>query len=133
MFGQGRERMDETDAVGAHLSQADDAARTDVDARCAHLLQRIEPVLKRPRRYDVGVMLRAGVDIMVIIVEPRSAQHLRLLLAKHPQRHAGFHAHLPHTLDHLDDARHVRSEEHTSELQSLMRTSYAFFCLKNKK
>src|SRR3546814_9157518 len=26
-----------------------------------------------------------------------------------------------------------RSEEHTSELQSLMRNSYAFFCLKKKK
>src|SRR3546814_8781965 len=26
----------------------------------------------------------------------------------------------------------VRSEEHTSELQSLMRISYAVFCLKNK-
>src|SRR3546814_10914278 len=26
-----------------------------------------------------------------------------------------------------------RSEEHTSELQSLMRTSYAAFCLKKKK
>src|SRR3546814_10380579 len=29
--------------------------------------------------------------------------------------------------------RRVRSEEHTSELQSLMRTSYAVFCLKKKK
>src|SRR3546814_8041590 len=28
---------------------------------------------------------------------------------------------------------HARSEEHTSELQSLMRTSYAVFCLKKKK
>src|SRR3546814_7117543 len=27
---------------------------------------------------------------------------------------------------------HMRSEEHTSELQSLMRISYAVFCLKNK-
>src|SRR3546814_7538936 len=27
----------------------------------------------------------------------------------------------------------VRSEEHTSELQSLMRISYAVFCLKQKK
>src|SRR3546814_10720655 len=27
----------------------------------------------------------------------------------------------------------LRSEEHTSELQSLMRISYAVFCLKNKK
>src|SRR3546814_5495933 len=29
--------------------------------------------------------------------------------------------------------RVVRSEEHTSELQSLMRISYAVFCLKKKK
>src|SRR3546814_3084816 len=28
---------------------------------------------------------------------------------------------------------HVRSEEHTSELQSLMRISYAVFCLKKTK
>src|SRR3546814_956713 len=32
---------------------------------------------------------------------------------------------------HSDDARR-RSEEHTSELQSLMRISYAVFCLKKK-
>src|SRR3546814_5659063 len=31
-----------------------------------------------------------------------------------------------------DTACYDRSEEHTSELQSLMRTSYAVFCLKNK-
>src|SRR3546814_3181179 len=30
------------------------------------------------------------------------------------------------------DRRQVRSEEHTSELQSLMRISYAVFCLKKK-
>src|SRR3546814_3201325 len=30
-------------------------------------------------------------------------------------------------------SRDRRSEEHTSELQSLMRTSYAVFCLKKKK
>src|SRR3546814_10220724 len=29
--------------------------------------------------------------------------------------------------------RRVRSEEHTSELQSLMRISYAVFCMKKKK
>src|SRR3546814_7679780 len=34
---------------------------------------------------------------------------------------------------HGDDAGHGRSEEHTSELQSLMRISYAVFCLKKKK
>src|SRR3546814_1022599 len=37
--------------------------------------------------------------------------------------------------DHLDAGLGegvLRSEEHTSELQSLMRISYAVFCLKNK-
>src|SRR3546814_4186420 len=40
--------------------------------------------------------------------------------------------------DHADDGRvldegdELRSEEHTSELQSLMRISYAVFCLINK-
>src|SRR3546814_9846409 len=34
----------------------------------------------------------------------------------------------------LDDAAHFdRSEEHTSELQSLMHISYAVFCLKKQK
>src|SRR3546814_3839350 len=33
----------------------------------------------------------------------------------------------------LRDHRRARSEEHTSELQSLMRNSYAVFCLKKKK
>src|SRR3546814_3697295 len=38
-------------------------------------------------------------------------------------------------LFHGDDERDfdARSEEHTSELQSLMRISYAVFCLKKKK
>src|SRR3546814_9507634 len=38
-------------------------------------------------------------------------------------------------LDEIGHVRHrtARSEEHTSELQSLMRISYAVFCLKKKK
>src|SRR3546814_1368835 len=50
------------------------------------------------------------------------------------------HRPLPAYDDHATDAlltvawmRKHRSEEHTSELQSLMRISYAVFCLKNKK
>src|SRR3546814_10564269 len=44
--------------------------------------------------------------------------------------------HLAHKLDGvgaIDAGKLIRSEEHTSELQSLMRTSYAVFCLKKKK
>src|SRR3546814_3724937 len=42
-----------------------------------------------------------------------------------------------HGFEHCDHAsaqpHRQRSEEHTSELQSLMRISYAVFCLKKKK
>src|SRR3546814_3870776 len=39
------------------------------------------------------------------------------------------------TMAHLSEKPSVerRSEEHTSELQTLMRITYAVFCLKNKK
>src|SRR3546814_4743550 len=37
------------------------------------------------------------------------------------------------TADTRNDFDDIRSEEHTSELQSLMRISYAVFCLKKKK
>src|SRR3546814_10500078 len=37
------------------------------------------------------------------------------------------------TSDTISSVLLGRSEEHTSELQSLMRNSYAVFCLKNKK
>src|SRR3546814_5859800 len=47
------------------------------------------------------------------------------------------HVELPRQLFAAADLRHyrnlaLRSEEHTSELQSLMRISYAVFCLKKK-
>src|SRR3546814_9661743 len=45
-------------------------------------------------------------------------------------RRVRFEVDAPAQLEVLDCNR---SEEHTSELQSLMRISYAVFCLKNKK
>src|SRR3546814_909854 len=49
---------------------------------------------------------------------------------------AAHEIHLPQALLGMDEAERavevVRSEEHTSELQSLMRISYAVFCLKQK-
>src|SRR3546814_2422263 len=50
------------------------------------------------------------------------AQARRLVLARHAE---------PRRL--AEGGRAHRSEEHTSELQSLMRNSYAVFCLKKKK
>src|SRR3546814_7550717 len=46
---------------------------------------------------------------------------------------AAIDVHLAAGADHRMDGADTRSEEHTSELQSLMRISYAVFCLKKKK
>src|SRR3546814_7320343 len=51
------------------------------------------------------------------------------LFIEREQREAAAHALA--RADGLAEA-HPRSEEHTSELQSLMRISYAVFCLKTK-
>src|SRR3546814_13014550 len=49
------------------------------------------------------------------------------VLRQHERRHRRHRRADPET------GLRPRSEEHTSELQSLMRTSYAVFCLKTKK
>src|SRR3546814_4163781 len=49
------------------------------------------------------------------------------------EREAGERAHLQEASIEAAAVVGGRSEEHTSELQSLMRISYAVFCLKKKK
>src|SRR3546814_6351944 len=53
-------------------------------------------------------------------------------LSDEPERHARAGNRLPIS-PCGERFRRPRSEEHTSELQSLMRISYAVFCLKKKK
>src|SRR3546814_5346646 len=65
-----------------------------------------------------------------------SREALRAALARHPELELAS-ASVGQALADVDAARAEkrpdwRSEEHTSELQSLMRISYAVFCLKNK-
>src|SRR3546814_3834054 len=67
---------------------------------------------------------RGGFLELVAEVDDRGRRRVgRAVLEDHPRRGAGA----VHGLVGL------RSEEHTSELQSLMRISYAVFCLKKKK
>src|SRR3546814_1572378 len=56
---------------------------------------------------------------------------LRILARDPADRGARPHQAVLRRVDQVDGQR--RSEEHTSELQSLMRISYAVFCLKKKK
>src|SRR3546814_7619134 len=53
-------------------------------------------------------------------------------IARHRALKARLSAHYAPVLEEAVPER-LRSEEHTSELQSLMRTSYAVFCLKKTK
>src|SRR3546814_3696179 len=67
----------------------------------------------------------AMIDMGIVLEVER---HLSAIIE--PHRHAVGR----HVLDLPQRAvLHARSEEHTSELQSLMRISYAVFCLKKKK
>src|SRR3546814_3879515 len=97
----------------------------DIAAPYAHLLE-LSVTPHAQRRGDIGLATGA------IAVE--FDDHVRDLVRVH-QRVAMLRADV---VDHaaattLIDIGADRSEEHTSELQSLMRISYAVFCLKKKK
>src|SRR3546814_4468964 len=65
--------------------------------------------------------------------DPRLSEHRHAGERAAPAEHAGVplqRARL--AVGVAGDVIHARSEEHTSELQSLMRISYAVFCLKQK-
>src|SRR3546814_4008029 len=63
-----------------------------------------------------------------VVARSMSAMRVRIEPFQAPEEAAGL-ARLRERLA----AAAIRSEEHTSELQSLMRISYAVFCLKKKK
>src|SRR3546814_7853983 len=76
------------------------------------------------RRQDVPVRGQIGLGQRRIIVLARDRKLTAI------DRHdllAGFDRDAHDRVEHF-----IRSEEHTSELQSLMRISYAVFCLKKK-
>ncbi|CAB5392096.1 unnamed protein product [Rhizophagus irregularis] len=107
MARQGGERMDEADAVGARLAHPDDPAAAHVDPRFADILKRVEPVLEAARGDDVGILLRRGVDVVVVIIEPGVGELPGLMRLEHAERHAGLEPHLAHALHHRDDRGHV--------------------------
>src|SRR3546814_1439257 len=81
-----------------------------------------------------GAAFRLGWDAAILIARARLADDL---LARALTGHEEV---IRKDMDAGEITRHrhdnrlaMRSEEHTSELQSLMRNSYAVFCLKKKK
>src|SRR3546814_8484931 len=74
-------------------------------------------------RAVAGRFAREGGSLVLLDVD---AGRVASLAKELPGTHRGL------GVDLLDTAATRRSEEHTSELQSLMRISYAVFCLKKK-
>src|SRR3546814_5158328 len=68
--------------------------------------------------------LNQFVLVRTVRIEPEHRRHARIARTRHGQLH-------PIANRRVLGLAH-RSEEHTSELQSLMRISYAVFCLKKK-
>src|SRR3546814_2139540 len=66
--------------------------------------------------------------LAVCILEEQSAEQARALALTTWQQHV-----VPLVASKLSAERVMRSEEHTSELQSLMRISYTVLCLKKKQ
>src|SRR3546814_10100947 len=81
----------------------------------------------------VEQLRRAGIDCPVICNRGGKGPPLAAIIDQYRPSVAVFVDDL--VMHHESSAIHapgVRSEEHTSELQSLMRSSYAVFCVKNK-
>src|SRR3546814_2146386 len=83
---------------------------------------------------DWGVESPDWQGVVAMFIHDSSAQDIAAVAAgvEHLARGASSEAELERILLNELGCYYTRSEEHTSELQSLMRISYAVFCLKNK-
>src|SRR3546814_1413663 len=88
-------------------------------------------------RYEFNNRYRSQLEEAGLVISAKSMDDLLVEMVELPN-HPWFIACQAHP-EFLSTPRHGhplfigRSEEHTSELQSLMRISYAVFCLKKKK
>src|SRR3546814_9246679 len=74
-----------------------------------------------------------GLPIPHTAIVPRNKDRIGTTLASFLRANFLTPAVVARRMRRVDVASAFRSEEHTSELQSLMRISYAVFCLKKKK
>src|SRR3546814_10345264 len=102
-----------------------------------------QQVLRRTIAPFVNVAEEEVNEILRRLEESRGTEEYRLgeiFLSATPENQAAVARNAQQIVEQLEQggsfvayARQFRSEEHTSELQSLMRISYAVFCLKKKK
>src|SRR3546814_5230301 len=93
------------------------------DLPALRLVQGSHIVVERPTSAEDALMIQQP-DKRVVFMVPLGDEHLMIGTTETPL------SAMPATPSPTRDE--IRSEEHTSELQSLMRNSYAVFCLKKK-
>src|SRR3546814_9920884 len=113
----------------ANLAEDRQGVATEQDADLAAAIARLNAE---------GIGADAVIDLLdhgliapVLTAHPTEVR--RKSMIDHRNRIADLMALKDRGLTATPDGDDVRSEEHTSELQSLMRISYAVFCLKQKK
>src|SRR3546814_2915326 len=94
-------------------------------------------MIRRPPRstrtdtlFPYTTLFRSGGLTGLLSREIKSQQRS---IVRETNRSSGFIAESLRNIELIKSLGLTRSEEHTSELQSLMRISYAVFCLKKKK
>src|SRR3546814_10186768 len=124
------------DLVGGQVSPVD--APVGQPRRQPVVAQPIARLGGRPRRdqlmAEMRIGMRRGVPIAELIIDRRRGRILDPI--ERPPLRLDQRGDLPFVAMPDDAiafvASRLRSEEHTSELQSLMRISYAVFCLQKK-
>src|SRR3546814_2781678 len=117
------------DWLGDHIPPGDECALVHGDYRIDNLIfHPVEPRILAVLDWELSTLGHPLADFAYHAMSYRMPPHIV----------AGLGGTDPHTLgipseDEYIAAYCARSEEHTSELQSLMRISYAVFCMKKKK
>src|SRR3546814_8143862 len=93
--------------------------REDISLRALETLRSVDTILAEDTRHSMQLLNSLGIQ--------------KPLLSLHTHNEGTKSERIIEALKEGKSFALIRSEEHTSELQSLMRISYAVFCLKNKK
>ncbi len=101
MFRQIGQLLQQAKAIRARLAHADDAAGADIDAGVADKLERVQPIFVGARGDDLAVILRRGIEIVVVVIEAGVFQLFSLMRGEHAQRHAGFQPQSFYCFDHF--------------------------------
>src|SRR3546814_2611732 len=112
--------------AGKMFALVDDVA--NIDAVREQVIKRAAAAAAPAAMRPAGPALELGAITMGIELVGKRTDRGQLQIALHDVTDDTGFAVVDHQLAVFD----IRSEEHTSELQTLMRISYAVFCLKKK-